>query len=376
MDTAEDFKTLVEKLVHLILAHHKHAQLPDTLEDPIPGFLTETEAYLIRKIKPFLPSEETNLCFHFNAKNWTLATIETFKEHYDRIHDKTVDTIRALLVPDWSRAVLVASRRAKQLSVTIKPTTFEHMHTLLKNITTPSFPENPYNKPISGKETSKIEPKETPQNPNTSLSLKNRMEDIIVDTLDWDNFSTYGDSELEDVVENPSQIDGPRQSYSSGPNIEGEQLLNNPDNNTRLCLTPSETILDHTTTLSPTRKREEETEGPIQNKRQKLDYPTQKRTPLLNNPLDLPQTHKKTTTQTSGTTCHPYLGNKFLNWNLKPIGPIIIMGDSNILRLPPIGYNGIQIDSYPGAKIMHAEHIIKHKTEKNIKNQNDPIFWD
>lgn len=42
--------------------------------------------------------------------------------------------------------------------------------------------------------------------------------------------------------------------------------------------------------------------------------------------------------------------------------PAIIMGDSNIGQLPHIMDGQIQVDSYPGAKLSHAAHIIKHRT--------------
>ncbi|TWW66806.1 hypothetical protein D4764_20G0008380 [Takifugu flavidus] len=57
-------------------------------EDPMPTFLREVEVYLIRIIQPFCPSEETHLWAHQNAKDWTLATIQTLKEHYLRVQEE------------------------------------------------------------------------------------------------------------------------------------------------------------------------------------------------------------------------------------------------------------------------------------------------
>lgn len=104
--------------------------LPNSPTDPKPELLIEMEDYLIRILRlflpsqetedyiikifrPFLPSQEEDLCFHHNAKTWTKATTQTLKEHYDRVMDRAIETITALLVPDWDRAFLVASHRAK-----------------------------------------------------------------------------------------------------------------------------------------------------------------------------------------------------------------------------------------------------------------------
>lgn len=140
MDTTKDFLTLVESLVQLILAHHKHSQLPQSPGDPLPTFLAQAEAYIIKVIQPFLPSKETDLCVHHNAKNWTTATVDMLREHYNRVKENAITTIKTLLVPDWGRAFLVASHRARQNNKNIDSTSFELTHTILKDIMSPSFP--------------------------------------------------------------------------------------------------------------------------------------------------------------------------------------------------------------------------------------------
>ncbi|KAF3859051.1 hypothetical protein F7725_021450 [Dissostichus mawsoni] len=59
---------------------------------------------------------------------------------------------------------------------------------------------------------------------------------------------------------------------------------------------------------------------------------------------------------------HDHLGDKKKNWSLTPYREVIIMGSSNISRLPRIHDARIQVDSYPGANLSHAINIIKYKT--------------
>ena len=56
-------------------------------------------------------------------------------------------------------------------------------------------------------------------------------------------------------------------------------------------------------------------------------------------------------------TRHDHGGFKHL-WTLTPTRSKIIMGDSNLHRLPAIGSPHIQVDCYPGAKFCHAANIL------------------
>ena len=61
-------------------------------------------------------------------------------------------------------------------------------------------------------------------------------------------------------------------------------------------------------------------------------------------------------------THHAHKGDKNKNWVLNPTRKTIIMGDSNIARLPAILDEWIQVDCFPGANLAQALHLLKHKT--------------
>lgn len=384
MDTAEDFMTLVEKLVHLILVHHKHSRLPKTLNDPIPGFLAEAEAYLIRKIQPFLPSEETSLCAHNNAKNWTAATLETLNEHYDRIKNNTIDRIRALLVPDWNRAFLVASRRARQHSKNINPNSFESTYMVLRDIMSPSFPllENPpisfskmSNQDLREKKAKILDPQEKlppPKQPTILQSVKlggpttliGNDELLVPLTLVE---QTKNKTNIEQTQKNKRPSLTPKSSTSvTGPWVRITPLspLTEITNGTLRRQTHTTTPRN---TSGPLAKENTEcgTEHPVIKKRKtNTTEETSSGTPQEHStPLDSPYL-PESTQQTHGAIYHTHQGNGFENWTLEPRRPIIIIGDSNIEKLPHTEDDRIQTDCYPGAKITHAVHIIKHKTPR------------
>ena len=61
-------------------------------------------------------------------------------------------------------------------------------------------------------------------------------------------------------------------------------------------------------------------------------------------------------------THHAHRGDKSTNWVLNPTRKNVIMGDSNIARLPTILDEWIQVDCFPGANLSQVLHLLKHKT--------------
>lgn len=61
-------------------------------------------------------------------------------------------------------------------------------------------------------------------------------------------------------------------------------------------------------------------------------------------------------------TRHEQNGNKWDIWTLTPERRVLFIGDSNLCRIPRMRDDRIQVDSYPGAKINHAAHLLKNKT--------------
>ena len=67
---------------------------------------------------------------------------------------------------------------------------------------------------------------------------------------------------------------------------------------------------------------------------------------------------------------HINTNRKFKDWSVKIIKSIVILGDSNLSRIPHFEDPKIQIDSFPGAGIHHMRSILKelkpHKLVKEV----------
>ena len=66
---------------------------------------------------------------------------------------------------------------------------------------------------------------------------------------------------------------------------------------------------------------------------------------------------------------HDPTGHKVRDWTICSTKPVVIIGDSNLSRIPPHTHIDIQIDSYPGAKFQHITQIL----DKNPPNTHTKI---
>lgn len=355
MNTSEDFTTLVQALTQLILSHHKRTRLPQGPEDPLPTFLAEIETYLIRIIQPFYPSEETHLCSHHNAKNWTTATIKTLKEHYLRLQDKNIEIIKSLLVMDWDRALLVAIRRARQHTPQIKEEAIETTRNILRDIMEPSFPiKSKENTEPRRKNTEKWEtiPRntfqgETPHNTPLNTNSPTRTTETPLHAR-------------RQTLEDGSPTTPPPEPMEENTETITWSNHHNPCITPHIPITPEITVINTTPKLpqlrplNPTRKLTTEPNHSTTRKRSREEEKCD---------TEIPNSRPtKTPPGLPLYTHHPHLGDKYHNWFLDPQREIIILGDSNISRLPRIYDPRIQVDSFPGAKITHGVHLIKNKT--------------
>lgn len=69
-----------------------------------------------------------------------------------------------------------------------------------------------------------------------------------------------------------------------------------------------------------------------------------------------------TVTPTRRPTRHLNTGNKLRDWSLCIREKNLIIGDSNVARFPPFQVKDLQVDSYPGATLRHAEFLLRKAT--------------
>lgn len=61
-------------------------------------------------------------------------------------------------------------------------------------------------------------------------------------------------------------------------------------------------------------------------------------------------------------TRHPNTNRKIASWIIKVKKPIIILGDSNLSRIPVFRDSKVQVDSYPGATFNHIREVLCRTT--------------
>ncbi|KAI7790330.1 putative proline-rich receptor-like protein kinase PERK2, partial [Triplophysa rosa] len=59
-----------------------------------------------------------------------------------------------------------------------------------------------------------------------------------------------------------------------------------------------------------------------------------------------------------------HMGNRKVNWVLIPLRPILIIGDSNIARIPPFKDGRAQLVAYPGAQWSHVLWTLQHRHQR------------
>jgi len=65
---------------------------------------------------------------------------------------------------------------------------------------------------------------------------------------------------------------------------------------------------------------------------------------------------------------HPNTNRKIHEWNLKVVKPILIIGDSNLARIPYFWDPRVQVDSFPGANFYHLRGILeKLEPHQNVE---------
>lgn len=351
--------TLVDKLVQFILAHHKTECLPHTPDDPLPSFLVNAERYLIRITNPYVPSEESTLATQQTARHWVNSTLTLLKEHYRRLRASIIADITPLLVPAWNRALLVAIRQARKKTPAIRETSIDATRTMLTCIMSPSFP-------LPGTAPPPPQPA-TPDASHLPRPSGKAFEPQLQGSTCPDLATTPAILPPPPPMEPPaSAADRPPPPLSPVISI----IHSNSDNETRSFVRPL--------ALSPPPLTPEAKKGRFDIDSLDDGY---LRSLLDNSPMEVssplpaagqPPTDIAATTplKPSGSlrqvplfATHPHHGDKYKNWSLSPRRPLIIMGDSNLARLPAIPDVRVQVDSFPGAKIAHAANILRHKTK-------------
>lgn len=342
------FRTIVKSMTSCIKLYHHLTHVNSDPTTPIPNNLKLTQEQLISTVLPARPNDKTNLLKTGNAMNWTHTTVQILEEHYKKTLDDCINNLSLKPKEDWEQAFLIATRWAKKDMKRITEKTILEAKTKIFQIQTPSTS-------TTNKTPDNMEQENPTVHTLTESTPPKKRVDVAIGTQD------FGPSEPLYAQEKPTtpEISSPQIPILTPPYLDGSEPLTTNK-------TP-ENMGQEISTIQPL------AESTPKRRRMDMGISTQEFGP--SQPLYksvTPDTHNETLSPVLPPTylgdseplykTHAHEGNKYLNWSLSPSRPILILGDSNISRLPYIRDSRIQVDCYPGANLSHAAHLIKNKT--------------
>ncbi|GAA6106737.1 uncharacterized protein LOC105009030 isoform X1 [Tachysurus ichikawai] len=311
--TDDSFKALVRALHQLIKAYHhlSNTKISEgNTQGPRP--LKRAAKRLESVVKPANPTSATGAMLYGNARNWLHNSLQILEDHYTSMIQETIDKINTLPLSEGSRAWDVALRWARRNFKTIKTDSIQKAHVEFQKILKQKAIPNP--NPLSDPAPHPDQGVQAPHPPTaTPVHTAHKELDILI-----------------------TQI---RQTTDLAQQGQGQLA--------KAAIPPGKKRSATTTQESPTTKRTCYTR--------------------THNATEEQQTKKRL--RPDKFERHPHLGDKYRNWDLKPQRPILILGDSNLSRLPRINNPAVQVDCYPGAKLSHAHYLIKYKTPTSMDTQ-------
>ena len=363
----DDFQQLTRGFFNLIRAnHHLEKVLRGPTELPTPKYLLQVKTWLSQTVHPASPNDHTALILNANAENWLQTALQTLMEHHSGTISDLKRTLAPLLEEDWEGPWQTAKRWIGKRFPHIKESLFQSTLEDLKNgapyspIAEPTPP--PHKRPNTNSTSNQSPPCLGDQpDPHDQLEIPTsplvthgpprvRTPNSSPDLFLWDSLS-LPPGQLQGIVNDllppiiaplPPITHGAEQT---GLRIQIENPDLNKDTNADLNLKTNQSAIKHLPKCF------------VRLPLTTVGTPPGRSRPLSRSDFNLPPSPPL-----NQYTHHAHRGDKTKNWTLIPTRKTIIMGDSNIARLPTILEEGIQVDCFPGANLSQALHLLKHKT--------------
>lgn len=365
-----EHKKLVRKMFDLIrmIHHRENVSLEDDPNNQPPAF-RRIANYLASIIKPVALNEETQLKIEGNARNWAYTTQLILVDHYDESIHYCLKELEPLLKENWRQAFNDATRWAqKQFKRRLHSEAIKEAETLLVDTVQASTSSQP-------RQDDSDQTQRTP-----TLPVPNQGDNILQDgELTWSPLNPfYLDCQTDAIIHHlPCQEREAKHQRTRYPCIlsETDPLLNIDLDNTgsedlnevgnvthnRESQTEGNTYLVDSDSGGPVQSPQVSSRDPETEKHTMTNLETKKdqRPFETTKPGQSPALTRETGSTPSFTpTRHSQITKKMLDWSLTAQKKWLIMGDSNVARLPDHNISNLQIDSYPGSNFRHAEAIL------------------
>lgn len=388
------------KKVRVAYALIRSAHHLDNLSKPeTPQFLQKWEKQLANDVKPAHMTDETRQLLARNAKNWTHNTALILRDHYATSIETQLDKVETMSTLEWTDPLKTATGWARRnLGKRLRDETLEKAEVLfatkISRLQAPrartgatSSQRAPSQRPSTPPPPQTLDPTHpdwsplvhdvippTPpprpqrsQRPQRRLTVQAQIHTGPTDSLPPGQVPREDDPEPE--LEN--EEDGAQAVDLASP--LGSQQANSPAADLLLGLDDPEDDLNPDRDLIPLiPELLEPTVAPQRAAPAKASTPTflrsmvQQRLALDNsrNSLLVFETGSPTPPSPSAPVCfpnkHQNTSRKLKDWSIHVAKKWLVIGDSNVSRMPPCNLRDLQIESYPGATFKHVESILAH----------------
>ena len=380
------FGKLVRKM-HSVIKQVHHLQnvavKPGKAEPQMISRMVET---LTTMIKPAAPTPNTLDLIMGNAKNWGYNTLLILEQHYIDGLETAIKDLSADLTPGWKTAFQVATKWARRNLSRITQEVIDHAEALLTTYENGQAVSDTEQQPAPVRMM-----QQTPQRTEQVVAQAPRRH-ILPDTVtdrndtgtDWPAVTAVPaaqrsprqrrtkhrgvrintcvmseDSSALDIEESDDSSIPPRSRRRTRPLLEDSPLEAN--DGIRADITPN--LIPERVPNTQTVSRDIQVSAMVH----RLPVPQGDTSPensevedLL---LDLTPSPEPPTFM---VTRHMSTDRKLMDWELTVSKKWLILGDSNLSRIPPFSNPDLQIESYPGANFRHAQAIIAKATCKTV----------
>ena len=346
-----DFLKTIREINNLIVALH-HSQNVST--HTYPASIARKEQDLMGFIKPAKPTNRTLELLQGAAKNWAYTTLLILVEHFNTLIETTKKDLSECLTQDYEKAFSIATKWAKKnLGKRLKEKTLDTARTTVIDLyntqthtsSTPTHPTPhspcPFPSPPSPPSTGTRNPDERTGTTGTTsrgpgeLSQEDFPE-LTANRTPEEPWTPAGRKRNNRKPQRDQTTEGPKPQRDqttrrqTTPPRDANQKTTQERRNSEGNQTPPERPTEDTTTQGEA----QEQEGINETQDRKPNY------------------------WTGGTRAQKN------TWRLTPNRDIIIIGDSNLNKIPKITDGRIQIESYSGMNLEWAETVLR-RTEKN-----------
>lgn len=414
--TDPKFGRLVRKMHTLIkMVHHLQNVAPKP-DKPEPRMISRMVDVLSSMIKPASPNADTEDLIRGNAINWGYNTLLILEEHYTKGLETLIADLKEDLVPDWKPAFEVATRWARRNLSRVTQDVLDHAEALIASsvegegevVVRQEAPPPPQNRTVATQarssddipvaQTTRHAQQQTSPIPIRTVPLIHNPPQVTVTRsvaimteqavcLEEQAESLEGPSILsppqalpqrqlprtrgaaqntcvvsEDSSPSDSDDSSSSSSSSSSPGRAVQDIRDLEISPVRRNLLEEEMMGDNSPVLAPIR---DTPLSPSHADLIQIDAP-----PLLSPSPEpygglSPDLFSSPAQQRCKVTRHMNTDRKMIDWDLNVEKKWLIVGDSNLSRIPEYNIPDLQIDSYPGANFRHAQALMA-KSRSNV----------